>query len=908
MASKIKLGSACRHIRENGSVSTDIVCEVSEKERVSFRGKIKRLIHLGLVNGDVNEVEVESLNKYLAYETNIIENYISIKEFVEVLGIKFTYDVIASLKRRLKELGSHSPFECINVEYQINQQTFFITKLSVEKFLKEYIPLHEVKNRYDYSSAAWSINLRKYGIRPLVLTSEKQFISKKEYEILEQHFSTKILSNELTQLGTSERGLGDYYTLEESKQILSIKAEKCFKLIIKDYNLSFKVAKDNRKYFKKEDINILKTLQTELRQKYISAQEAKELATAEGFTFFETYITGVPVDSLLSPLFTKKKSMYSREEFNNWLEERKKKSEFFSVSLESDFSTFEYRLKIKEVDIGKLGPFTSETWFQFISSTLRKSKASKQTIDGNIFRYVYCTERLINLVSLTKNKEIYSITSNDINTLFNNIPKTDSTIIYVYLKQVYNQLNFKKMKAFDFNKVYDPRKLDKEHQEKTIYEYEVYKRVYNYSKDIYLHKKRAIRGVLEEISNKGKRSKLKNYAASWLYVLLHLNNAWRHSDVVTFPQVNLSGTQITDLNWMLENELSDEDADYIIKQVYRAEFIISKTQVKNYFFCSEELKKPFATAIAICQLRINILNPLRISIIDFGNKKQDFSDSRRKNFFELYDDKEFVFSSRKMNRSLMTYIYVLLSKMQKGTAGLKTIQKMRGHLEKETTNIYVDIPEEEINFLTRQLFARGSFGFIYDTFLDVLQGVEPKREIRTAEIQFLDTYFGGIYKIEEISSFLNVIQRDRKAILDRILSMGLDEALDFVNKIETNQLPSKQDNVQCMVAESGCVKKGQGVDCFDCAFNIPNYYSLSALGASLQDRLNNYVYSQKSDSEKPYYEQRKCARLFYIHLEMFAQAFVRFGFDVYEFLEDSREEFIEKQALLGSFKENFQLN
>lgn len=388
---------------------------------------------------------------------------------------------------------------------------------------------------------------------------------------------------------------------------------------------------------------------------------------------------------------------------------------------------------------------------------------------------------------------------------------------------------------------------------------------------------------------------------------MHLNNAWRHSDVITFPQVNLSGTEITDLNWMLKNELSDEDTDFIIKQVYRVEIIISKTQVKNYFFCSEELKKALATAIAICQLRINALSPLRESIIDFGNKKQNFSDTRRNHFFKLYDDKDFHFTSRKMNRTLLSYIYVLLSKMQKGTAGLKTIQKMRGHLEKETTNIYVDIPEEELNFLTKQLFARGSFGFIYDTFLDVLQGVEIDRGKRTTEVQYLEKYFGSIHKIEEISGFLNVIQSDRIAILERILSMGLDEALEFVNKIETNQLPSKQDNVQCMLAETGCVKIGQGISCFDCAYSIPNYYALSALGASLQDRVRSYLDYQKSDSEMPYYEQRKRARLFYIQLDLFAQAIQRFGFDVYEFITDSRNEFKTNLAEIGSLAEQYQL-
>ena len=579
--------------------------------------------------------------------------------------------------------------------------------------------------------------------------------------------------------------------------------------------------------------------------------------------------------------------------------------------MESHFDTFKYRSKIKGIDINELGPFTSETWLQFISSRLRSSKASPQTIDSNINKYIYSTESLINLVSSTKKREIYSVTSNDINILFNEIAKTYCLVIYQFLKQVYNQLVTKKMKAFDFNKVNDPYKFEEEHQDKSIYEYEVYKKLYNYTKDLSLHKERAIKDALKEISTEGEKRKIKYqakyYASSWLYVLLHLNNAWRHSDVIVFPQVNLSGTQITDLYWMLENELSDEDADYIIKQVYRAEFIISKTKVKNYFFCSEELKKPFATAIAICQFRINALSPLHESTIDFGNKKQNFSDTRRRYFFELYDDKEFHFSSRKMNRSLLSYIYVLLSKMKKGTAGLKTIQKMRGHLEKETTNIYVDIPEEELNFLTRQLFARGSFGFIYDTFLDVLQGVEIDREKRTTEVRFLEKYFGSIHKIEEISGFLNVIQSDRKAILERILSMGLDEALEFVNKIETNQLPSKQDNVQCMLAETGCVKEGQGVSCFDCAYSIPNYYALSALGASLQARFDSYLDSQKLDSEKPFYEKRKRARLFYIQLDLFAQARERFGLDVYEFITDSREEFMENLEKVGSLAEQYQL-
>ncbi|RFB15073.1 hypothetical protein DZB84_14295 [Bacillus sp. HNG] len=921
MTLMIKIGSAYKYLRENGNLPDQEL----DLTVVAARYKIKRLIKLGLVIGDANQVDIKSLKDYLEYESNIFENYISIREFVSLLGIKTTKDSIRQVKRKLNKLERNSPFECICMEYANQYQTFFIGKLSVVKFFKNYTPLEKLKSRYDYTYQGWYDNFRKLGINPLSLGYDKSFITNLEYELLVNFLeSTKIFinnnnNNKITshdasangksQSGNSKLGkhLSEYYTLDESKQILSVKRVIHFSKIIKDYKLQSFMTKDGRKYFKKEDIDKLKHLQTDLREKYISLSDAREQANSEGINFYSDYIKSEQVDSLVRPFFKGRSRMYLKETFNNWLEERRTSIEFFSVSMESDFQTFLHRLKIKEIDINKLGPFTTETWFQYISSKLRKSKANPQTKDIDINQYVYCTETLITLVSSTKKQEIYSLKANDINLLFNKIPKRYRIIIYLYLKAVHGQLDLKKVKAYDFNRINDPHKFDTKHRDKSIYEYEVYKKIYNYSKDIPLHKDRSIKDVLKEITTVGKRSSSKYYATSWLYVLLHLNNAWRHSDVITFPQVNLSGTQITDLKWMLKNELSDEDADYIIKQVYRAEFIISKTQVKNYFFCSEELKKPFATAIAICQLRINALYPLRESIIDFGNKNQRFSNSRRRNFFELYEDKEFHFSSRKMNRSLLSYIYVLLSKMKNGNAGLKTIQKMRGHLEKETTNIYVEIPAEELNFLTRQLFARGSFGFIYDTFLDVLQGIEIDREKRTTEIQFLDNYFGGVDKIEEISNFLNVIQSDRKAILDRILSMGLDEALDFVNKIGTNQLPSKRDNVQCLVAESACVKKGQGVDCFDCAYSIPNYYALSALGVSLQDRLDSFVESQKSEANITYYEQRKRARLFYIQLEMFAQAIQRFGMDVYEFITDSREEFKAKQTKIDSLEERYQL-
>ncbi|MFJ6267666.1 hypothetical protein ACIQGW_22165 [Lysinibacillus xylanilyticus] len=898
MISVIRIGEAYKYLGGKEKYPT-------RESRKPLNDRIRRLITNGVIDGDRNEkvVDLISLTEQFEFEKKLIENYMDYICLLRKLGIT-NKPICATFKRTLEKLGDDSPFEYIDVSYRINNNTLFFSRLSVEKFLKDYISLNDaikqVSKLENSNHLRWLCN--KLQIEPFRI-GVTTFYKRSDFEKIKNYKTTRKPSE------YSDIAPKGYYYTKQFGEILSIdpKSTKIFKAIERDYDLNPVKLKGYRKCYEKEIVDNLKLRQDELREKYISYDEVKEIVNSEGFIFNTKYIETLPIDSLLRPFNRLKKSCYLRETFNSWLEERRKRDAFFSVAMESDFETFKFRLKIKEIDCDSMGTFTSETWFQFISRRLGNSRASRESIEASITRYIYCTEHLINLVSLTNKREIYSVTSNDINILFNEIQIKDARILYQYVKQIYNKLFTNEMTAFDFNRVNNPMNFYSDTEEKSVYEYEVYKKLYNYAKDIILHKERAINDIFEEIATGGEKRKIKYLSSCWLYVLLHLNNAWRNSDIIKFPRVNLKHTQIIDLNWMLENDLSDEDVNHIIGQVYRTEFIISKTQVKNYFFCSNELKKSFATAIAICELRTEVRNPLSKSIIDFGSKKNDFGNSRKRHFFELFEDKKFKFASRKMNRSLLSYIYVILSKTQKGTVALKTVQKMRGHLEKESTNFYIDIPEEELNFLTSQLFARGSFGFVYDTFLDVLQGVQIDREKRTKEIQLLENYFGDIYKIEEVSGFLNIIQSDRKTILDRIVSLGLDEALEFVNKIETEQLPSKKENVQCMVSESNCVKNGQGVDCLDCAYSIPNYYALSALGASLQKRMNSYLELQKTESEKSYYEQRKRARLFYIQLEMFAQAIKRFGFDVYEFLTDTREEFIEKQSYISSLNEQYQL-
>lgn len=434
--------------------------------RSSLQARIRNLIRQGIVQGNEDEklVDVESLKEHYDFESNITENYMSISKFHELLGTNKD-TTSAEFKEIIIDLEARFLFDYVETEYPINKRTFFISKSSVERFLGSYISMDEVESVVNKSHSGWIKGFERLGIT-LLKIGHKRFVGKYEYEMILDDSSAIINQS-------------NYYTLEESKQMLSVEHSRDHNAIEKDYDLKPSKVYGYWKYYKKDLVDALKIRQTELRKKYITLQEAKELAADKGFLFLGDYIETKPVDSLLRPFFKHKTNMYSKDTFNSWLKRRAESTDFFEVSMESEFDTFKYRLEIKGIDINELGPLTSETWLQFVSSKLRSTKANPQTIERYIYTYIYCTENLIDLVYSTKKREIYSITSNDINILFNEIPKRNSLVIYQYLKQVYNKFNAEKIKAFDFNRVNDPSKFDEEHQDKSIYEYEVYKKVYN---------------------------------------------------------------------------------------------------------------------------------------------------------------------------------------------------------------------------------------------------------------------------------------------------------------------------------------------------------------------------------------------------------------------------------------------
>ncbi|WBF56019.1 hypothetical protein HXV90_09190 [Lysinibacillus sp. JK80] len=771
-------------------------------------------------------------------------------------------------------------------------------------------------------------NINLYRIARMLKISYKTLISWLEDEVIKklvikaaQDKNIPLEKTPFSLLIRQKRKYGEIldetntYSKKQVMELLSINSENEFYKIIQHHPIPFIYYNGAYKFYIKAEVENLVAIQKQLLSDYVTVEQVQDMLSGTELNFRSQSMkdgieeTSPAIVALIRPIHKRVSKLYKKDDVLAWKNKQLLKISANTISLDNSYETFLYRLEIKEkmddtLYLNNFGPFTKESWLAYVRNKLKNSTANQETLNKMIGTFIHCTSELNEFLGSKKSHEIYSFNSNEINMLFNGIGKTHAESIYLYLKNISDKYEEVRKRAYKIDNITNPFEIPptKKHS-KEIYDYKTFKDVMKFCNNISFQKERAISDIIEEINKKKK--KYKYYGSSWLYMLMHLNNAWRNSDVITFPRISLEGTSIVDLEWLKENDIPPTDADIIVNQIQRKDLTISKTQVKNHFFISDELKLAFATAAAICELRVQKLNPLRTNLIDFGTKTNVLTPSKSKNFLKELDNEEFVFGSKKMNRTLMSYVYSILSKMKGSDYALKVVQNMRGHVDEETTLIYVDLTQEAVDDLTKQLFDRGAFGFIYDTFIDFINGVELNRHKRTLEIQSLKNNFGSLENVEHLSGFINSIQQERQAIMDTIYSLGLEEARLYVNKIHANVMLGKDKATQCLVYKSkGCLKPH--LPCLNCVYSIPNYYTLSVLADSLERRIEGYLIMLSSE-EANYNEQRKYIRLLYTELESFFEAKGKFDEEVYTFLSISKEDFIEKLTNLPANKENFNL-
>ncbi|MCU5305751.1 hypothetical protein OB974_00300 [Bacillus cereus] len=708
-----------------------------------------------------------------------------------------------------------------------------------------------------------------------------------------------------------------YVVKEQVAKKLGITADNVEK-VAKEYNIEkIKETGSVYTYFKKEDVLFLIDKQNELweqvRNDYLTTEETIKILSIAHKTLgqkgFKEHIHSIFVPPLLCIIrdglhFRQGRTLiYLKKDVLSFNEKRNREKNIENIIHQSEAPIYDVlltALQEADIDFNDNGKETEQYWFTYVKRKSSKSNASRATTKKEI-RMLFNTTIL--LTEMTNLKEIFTYTERELNlAIFNsNVNKTVQTEMYKFLRQVSEtreiagvstSYNFKKL-----NNVY--KKPNRVQNEKTIYSIEEYISLIDYTKDIVQHKKRAI----EDIQLQIKKEKHSHRDSSWLYVLLHLNNAWRHYDVASFPRINLQQTQIGKmetldaLEWIEKNSLSEQDIITIINQVRAMSFVHSKTKKKRHFFCSQELMAAFAHAAVLCELRCQISQPLSHTLIDFNNRTKTFKEVLKKAFFEGYDN-NFIFKSKQMNRTLISYVYSVIKKTTNRNP-LEITKFIRSHSNEETTNIYIDIPQEQLDFITNQIFDLGHFGYAYDALSElILQEPIDNREERTQTSLALKEVFGNVYHIEQVARYLNRLSEEQQIVYKVIRGLSLEERKEIYNSIKLGQQPAKKEYFQCIYQTC----KFPNRDCEKCQFAVPNFYALSQLEEEFKMNFNEF--KEKFDSTTKQGEKIRLSNLLYNYLYLIESAVKKFGKDeVSSFFKNGLEEFKKDLHSIPNLKE-----
>jgi len=409
-------------------------------------------------------------------------------------------------------------------------------------------------------------------------------------------------------------------------------------------------SKSAAKLYLLNDINLLKKQQDKLWNStldlYYPRKEASRLLGISTRTITqEPYVSNIK-SIFIPPLIrifkndisfkNGREKIYCKKDVLNFIKNSEPDKVFNNLLSTLDADPYTVTLTIlKEMNLyfNANGKVTEEYWKMYLkkkSLSSRSSSVSKR----KAIRVDFNTTNL--LIQLTLAKEIHMYSTNELNLAIFNTDLASSTKIEIY----------KFLKAVSVSRVtlgldikFNAKSLPNQYvrkstkpDNKTIYPINQFISLIDYVKDVNQHKSIAI----ESINLRSNSQDDKHYDSSWLYVLLHLNNAWRHHDVTMFPRINLEQTRFnnvdpkTALVWLSDNDLNKAEMNQIMKQVSTINFFHSKTQKRRYFFCSEELISAFTHSVILCELRCRLSNPLSKTLIDFDNKSRSFKEVIKK--------------------------------------------------------------------------------------------------------------------------------------------------------------------------------------------------------------------------------------------------------------------------------------
>lgn len=890
------------------------------KEYAGYGLSVKKNLEVLVRQGELKVIEKNgsqyyskrSIKKYVDKMDKFRESHFSFPEFLKEMGIE---NVNSS--RLQKNIYTFCKAVNIRVEVldvSVDGMKRYVNKNSYYEFKKKYISVKNAFENYsDYKLySAFVKNLEKNGIVIAFLKRgyDTMFVREKEVQVIFHRRGSVMTKGDLSKfLGIGLNYLGEilddnglefvkqdiepfvylpkekavelkekqeklykhfedcYYILEELKEIGFTNKRRLEKVSIPHLAKIGKFKGKSTGYSKAYIESIIEKENAEINQRIV--KERKEInkeakKKEENKKRFEEKQPNNPK--------TDKKS--NNENAILLKQKRKLKKEINALinSMVSDpFSTFRETLSVEDLHFTNNAILTQRYWFQFVESQFNTTNAHINTQRKMITRYRGTTKTLI---EATQTKDLLAFSNKELKlAIFNdNVNIERQSVIYSFLRSINESLQLQGAKGLNLqgisNVQYKRQGVRKTVKE--VYSIDEYMSLYSYVSDVFNHKKKAIFDVKNALDKK----RYNNYDSVWLFVLLHMNNAWRANDCVELPRVDrhiLNDINVNSIGDLQDFELSRKQAERIIKSYERKYLEHHKNGGKRTFYCSNELILPMAYAILICEFRCNSLTPLSNYLINFSNIENRLTDRQHDEFFKDHTN-GVKFSSLKMNRTVITLLSQTIRE-KTGRNPLELVKYARGHVDSETTNIYVQFPQDYLDFLTEQLFNKGYFGYAYDMMASILLGEPPeKREDQTKRSLEIKEVIGDVAKIENISNYMNHMLREREDLKKYLEDLSKQEIEERLSLITLGQSPAKEENYQCLF--SNCVR--DSIDCNKCPFSIPHFYALS----SIMDRIHKKILDFEkiiNDDGIPIGEKRRVSNILMSDLILLKDAKSKFG-------------------------------
>lgn len=333
------------------------------------------------------------------------------------------------------------------------------------------------------------------------------------------------------------------------------------------------------------------------------------------------------------------------------------------------------------------------------------------------------------------------------------------------------------------------------------------------------------------------------YSSYWFYIILHLNNALRKSDIIKFKKIQfnvLGYLNVKSFEHLASLNITKEQVQFL-KKVFQKEYL---THSKNFgvtkLNISETLIESFILAYCGCLLSSVVEKE---TIINFHNKSRYPSQFIEREFFKDFKIKEFKFKSRKMNATFLSIIDNVMRNYE-GIDGVSIAKYARGHFSIETTNRYIQLSEEELNKLSELLFENGNFGYIYKLIESYYFNNEFSNN-EQLDMKFFENTFGHLIKVETNLRKI-VFLENRMQMSKKYINTLSDEEINRKFKQLSYGLNHIKDvNYQCLFEK--CLN--HKYDCEICPFAIPNWYVLINIKDRIIENTRLYLHAQKKRSK-----------------------------------------------------------